>query len=84
MSTPSQYDPEKTNAWTRDLPPSSAAGMPMSAAALRYEALDTAARAVIAAGRPHECQVTTKRFSQPCPCPQCAAWDNLKSLIDHE
>lgn len=90
MSTPPQYDPEKTNAWTRDLPSASE-----SVANLRQmqsqilgskknifgdianqlEALDAAARAVIAAGK-HKAD-----HPAACSCQKCEAWNALAELL---
>ena len=46
-------------------------------------ALDAAARAVIAAGRPHPSQWNTNdQQDTSCLCPQCDAWDALKALLE--
>lgn len=97
MSTQPQYDPEKANAWTRDLPakppikerPSFIVGddNPFAMAPehrKRFDdlanfigALEARSRAVIAAGRPN-CRCHEPGHT----CPQCAAWEALKQLLE--
>ena len=58
----------------------------MSARAISVtdDTLDELARAVIAAGRPHGDKPFTI-LGEPahvCVCPQCAAWDGLRELLE--
>lgn len=99
MSTQPQYDPEKANAWTRDLPakppikerPSfiDEANNPyamsqqqrdtfdkLAKIMVHLQAVEQAASAVIAAGRPN-CRCHEPEHT----CPQCAAWDALAELL---
>ena len=91
MSTPYEYDPSKANAWTRDLPPKppikerpewiTIRGNRYGKTLLRdLEAIQAAARAVIAAGRPHDYVV------RECPCNdaclKCQAWEALRALLE--
>lgn len=86
MSTQHEYDPEKANAWTRDFatlkPTDQESLLRLFAYVNRkpnhFDALESAARAVIAAGRPH---VIGHISFQPCDCPKCEAYDALAQLL---
>jgi hypothetical protein len=94
MSTSPQYDPEKGNAWTRDLPAKLQSHLAQMAPhqkeresgklLMASAVVLAAARAAIDAGRPHG----TRGFSDalpdftPCHCSQCLAWDALKKALE--
>jgi len=95
MSTPHEYDAERTNAWTRDLPQLSPeireqrdrlqhaydTGIHLGAINWqnKFGKLAEAARAVIAAGRPHGLHPYQ---GGDCACDKCQSWDALKTLLE--
>lgn len=99
MSTPHEYDPTRPNAWTRDLPARLEGHIAQMAPhqkerdggklLLAMGELLRAARAVIAAGRPHKSSADVAgphglMPSFPCDCPKCTAYDALKLLLEEK
>ena len=46
--------------------------------------IEEKARAVIAAGRPHEIKIGAPGQQISCKCSQCASWDALAALLEKE
>jgi hypothetical protein len=83
-------DPEKGNAWTRDLPAKLQSHLAQMAPHQKEReagkllvasaAVLTAARAVIDAGRPHVGSNAAGHLA--CDCRRCEAWDALKKVLE--
>lgn len=90
MSTPHERDPQKPSPFiideaTNPYAMNAKARAHFDSIVTRISRLETTARAVVSAGRP-DCAGYHARPGPeaPCRCDQCAAWDALKALLNHE